>query len=950
MKCNRKNENGIALLFTLGMLSLLLVMAIAFASMSMMSRKTASNNADLTLARILAQSAVQRALGAMRFYRESGGSQYDNIISHDASGGVNQKTYDWLYGLNTIIDGATIYQWPIPYDPNATDAIHWQYIDNGRTGAEQRIIGRLGYKVYGSGGKLDPSACVRHTAATTGVPAGTAVREVIDPAPSLPTLFTDTAVRNGNYTYEINIKNLNRTDNTNIPVADVIKMSTDKVTGGLLGDGERWSDFGTLFSMLGISTANKKEKWRSWFDIERPVDAEAFWEDTDGNGMEEPSELYHRFNVGNRTAVNPGEKTWENITVANIIGDAANYDATLPTHEGTGIKYLKNFATSTPAVMTADTFPNAAAKANQIAANLIDYCDSNRTSTTDNENAPTYTGNDQTPYINEVQIMVDAEIINTPFDGVDDNYDLALFLVADVEVVNIYDTTDNNVFNLDAEVTVSGSYRWGPKNYTRTFTDVSLPVQINAVGDRCYKTGTSAAVDVSDATWKGAKGQTKKIDNFQFTKINVKLTKNGSGEFYDYSYVENDSGLVMDIKSDSGDNARYYYFSFEVDDPRQNLNVSDWADNAGKGKVKKKKKKATSENTLGARNSSAAFAPNPGGSKDVETGLLSTNSDPWDVSTAYIRNSYMRSPWEIGFIHRAAEWETLRIYLYNYSTTLGVGPTDGISTWANGDAAILDQIKMTNDVESFGKVNVNSTSADVLKALVGSIRIGVSPLPTSATVKPYPRLPNASRTTNDGTDDSNPGALSYGAELDYATDVINMVAPASPAVPNSTNSIMNPSTASFKPYKSRAQIVRSTTCRLTNGTECTQTTDALKEEIIGKFINLAKASPDTVTIIAIAQTIKDIGGGVTVYKDLDSDGDVDGNVTENGYDIDGKDSDGDGDYTNDHLPTGCETISTEYGRYDQYAEEILAEQKIMGTVIYDQTTQKWRILRYEYLE
>ena len=447
-------------------------------------------------------------------------------------------------------------------------------------------------------------------------------------------------------------------------------------------------------------------------------------------------------------------------------------------------------------------------------------------------------------------------------------------------------------------------------------------------------------MDASDAVWAGAPGQAKTITNFQITKLNVKLTDHDTGVFYDYSYVENNSGTV-DVKTGNSDNDRYYYFDYEVDDPRQNLNLGDWADDAVKGKTKKKKKKATSDNSLGARNSSAAFNPNPGGSKDMETGAV----EPWDVSTAYIRNSYMRSPWEIGFIHRASEWETLRIYLYNYSTTLGVGPDDGISTWANGDAAILDQIKMTNEVESFGKVNVNSVSGDVLKALVGSIRIGVSPLPTSATVKPYPRLPNASCTTSDGTDDSNPGALSYGTELDYATDVTNMAQKTT----TPKNSILDPSTATFKPYKSRAQIVRSTTCRLTDGTECTQTNDALKEEIIGKFINLAKASPDTVTIIAIAQVIKDIGG-VTINKDLDADGDVDGDVTENGYDIDGKDSNGDGDYTNDHLPAGCETISTAYGRYDQYADEILAEQKIMAVVIYDQTTQKWRILRYEYLE
>ena len=300
----------------------------------------------------------------------------------------------------------------------------------------------------------------------------------------------------------------------------------------------------------------------------------------------------------------------------------------------------------------------------------------------------------------------------------------------------------------------------------------------------------------------------------------------------------------------------------------------------------------------------------------------------------------MRSPWELGFIHRATAWETLRIYKFNDSGTGGPGPDDGISNWAAGDANLLDQIKMSNATESFGKINVNSSTGNVLKALLAGIRVGVTPTLTSSTSRPFPRLPNASGTKHDGTDDSDPGALSYGTELDYATAVTNMAQ-------NSTNSILNSTT--YKPYKSRAQILRNTSSRLSSGVEFTQTNDALKEEIIGKFINLAKASPDTVTIIAIAQVIKDVGG-VTISKDLDADGDVDGDVTENGYDIDGKDSSGDGDYTNDHLPAGCETISTAYGRYDQYADEILAEQKLMAVVIYDQTTQKWRILRYEYLE
>ena len=48
------------------------------------------------------------------------------------------------------------------------------------------------------------------------------------------------------------------------------------------------------------------------------------------------------------------------------------------------------------------------------------------------------------------------------------------------------------------------------------------------------------------------------------------------------------------------------------------------------------------------------------------------------------------------------------------------------------------------------------------------------------------------------------------------------------------------------------------------------TTDAEQEELIGKFINLTTAgTSNNLTLIAVAQTIKDVGGrtGVTVTKD-----------------------------------------------------------------------------------
>jgi hypothetical protein len=114
----------------------------------------------------------------------------------------------------------------------------------------------------------------------------------------------------------------------------------------------------------------------------------------------------------------------------------------------------------------------------------------------------------------------------------------------------------------------------------------------------------------------------------------------------------------------------------------------------------------------------------------------------------------------------------------------------------------------------------------------------------------------------------------------------------------------------------------------------------------------------------LAQAIKDVGGPagspITIYKDLDADGDVDGSVNESsaGWDIDGLDNDGShsgkydniDDFKNDSLPSGCETISAELGRYDQYADEILGEQKILVRIYRDPATKKVKILHYEYLE
>ena len=97
------SEKGIALLFTLGILAVLLVLALCFATTSITERKAAANNASLSFARMLAESGVQRAIAALRFYDASSPTAaYDKMYSHETSDvALNIKTFDWLWKLGT---------------------------------------------------------------------------------------------------------------------------------------------------------------------------------------------------------------------------------------------------------------------------------------------------------------------------------------------------------------------------------------------------------------------------------------------------------------------------------------------------------------------------------------------------------------------------------------------------------------------------------------------------------------------------------------------------------------------------------------------------------------------------------------------------------------------------------------------------------------------------------
>ena len=164
-------EKGIALLFTLGILTVLLVLALGFATTSITQRRSAATNVQGTVARLLAESTLERVIGTLQIYDETvfAYSHCDDK-THPLSPTENRGRTDWLYRLGTTDTGTTssgIFTWDSAY----TD-INWEFV-TVNDGGVNKIIGRVAYVVVfvplsGSGGSgasggsgIDPGDLVK---------------------------------------------------------------------------------------------------------------------------------------------------------------------------------------------------------------------------------------------------------------------------------------------------------------------------------------------------------------------------------------------------------------------------------------------------------------------------------------------------------------------------------------------------------------------------------------------------------------------------------------------------------------------------------------------------------------------------------------------------------------------------------------------------------------------
>ena len=412
-----------------------------------------------------------------------------------------------------------------------------------------------------------------------------------------------------------------------------------------------------------------------------------------------------------------------------------------------------------------------------------------------------------------------------------------------------------------------------------------------------------------------------------------------------------------------------YTCSFQTEDPRQNLKSVDWNFFSLFTVTENMPDQITS---IGDRNYNKVEVDNASDSVQIVRDMVQINPSENDteiadaercedviwmgdeeeehLSTAYIRHAEegaapIESLWEIGVIHRGSKWQTLNLTRAQADL---VAKENGGALYKDGDGHILDQLKMTAAVHSPKKVN-----------LISEYNSGMDENSIKNTVG-YFALDALFRERE--TADSESGVyLRLKGTPQFLKDVSF---PGEPAQIDETVVMQLQKEAGN--FERRTDIYKAEELRAAL-TDNLSDTDAGREELIGRILNLTRVSHfvDDVTVLVLAQTIQEIGDGVQVFKNWNDD-DTDSDVLNSearegvgfmnaGYRRYQQNRPGNfvksSDSALNNLPCW---ITTTIGKYDNGADRITSEAKIRASVYYDENapegTNRWKIREYEYVD
>lgn len=738
-----KDQRGSALLLTLGILSLVLIMAMSFAFSARTTRQVAKINADQVKARLLAESGLERVLAAMSYNYD--GDIYPPELDaapswpfQSASGiGVSQKYLaslgtDYQIKRSLLTDPPTSTEMALPIVNNFTSpaAIGFQRVDVDPGTAE--TIGRIAFLVLEEANKLDINQMLtlRNSNSTYTVNLPFIPNKTTNGNP-----FNDgmLASLSDNYSasdflYDITLRDTTSEDTADESNTVRLGLSTQEIQinslyrsnlpdgfPGFAGTKAPWFSYRHLWNVMwGPNVPVLPVSHACRYTFFSGEDIEAYWHQDSEDATAGTGER-QRFDVtgtewggwGHSGALVGAQRLVTELggsTVRSVFSDPVpvpdySQAADDPATVGFGIPHLAGLG----------------ALREQVAANMIDFCDGDNLATyypstygLDSTSSPEYFGNEAVAYFNEVVVKVVAYKTLQP-DPMDPNRNYSLMVDLYPELLNIFpDVVPVGRIHIRlygvAQISIAG----GPYTDLDSFKpgtplDFMWPLLSPDELSQGFYTPSSGTFQLDPP--RTLPESTSVRYRFQVDRI-VMISDSGTdGELYDTGFFDAAAVSVEINASAEADPTGYpACITWEAGDPRNNQWAASWTVRACDLGEDESYSTPPSCPTLGAVNqhfiteSSAAVSP------DVETyATMDFLSADTTFSTAFIPNRPFRSLWELGAIHRGEAFRTLDI--------------------AGVDADILDEVKIGPLKRTRGKFNINSRNDAALAKLFENIDI-----------------------------------------------------------------------------------------------------------------------------------------------------------------------------------------------------------------------------------
>ena len=730
---NNNSERGVALIFTLAILALLMIMMTAFISNMAVKRRASSNMIQRGQLELLTDAAVARIQAHIFALESDGFTGFDRLTSvHTEDGmtvapGSNNKTVADTSSLETYLYRASEAKNDVKlYPPSVSwtfkNAPEWVYIPNPIDAAK-------------------PLARYAYFAVPDTYP-------IINLQKALPNNPKDsgggsTDPVNGHYRTGTKIADLMLLDDyypfafgTTVKNPDAIAMPSnirnDDKTRNNISSGIFFNDIPSLRLTAAVQPdkithrrAALLQKYASFYNDS--INHELYFYGALPNypRWKTPSapHFFRRFDLTANTVTSMGVSTLLDWDANDALWFTGNpYDHQTPTSAdvftvgaATRIPFFEKFENGANA--ESHTFADETIWARQIAANFLDFIKPDDAAVTSDSTdwktgSPTYTGNKRTRYLNHLGVVVEMDTADVTLDKSLNNARILLYAQPIVEAVDIYgiqSTVPYSAevhFNPTATVSYTITYDAGAPysgviTYTHHETAMVQTAELNVnlapgffTHNRLAK-GNSCKMDIllPGVDHRGSPVSVN-IDKVELEIVITKAILRRDTANVDYARLWHSVAVTPVF------GGNYDHFEFlHTFDPRQNLNPADW------DKVEITTGGLTDYFGTGNLPDGQTIYPPPSGNYDKEnftdTKIGATGVNSPVISTAYHPggNKALISLASLGNISRGVAWQTL-----NMSTVQPL--TANSAAYAAGDAELFDMV--TVDYGKNPKLDLNT--------------------------------------------------------------------------------------------------------------------------------------------------------------------------------------------------------------------------------------------------